>query len=984
MNTFLFKLVCFFILTVSSGVAYAQKTDSIKPIAKEIKDEFTLTKKRKYTYFVSDRLSEDNKYDVFKISQTNLPLSAIVVRGHAEIYGNASQKKFKIMVYNASNNELVGVYNSNKYTGNYILVLVPNVKYIFKIETQGLPVVNDIVEVPLKVDYEVCKQDLIIKFNDKKKPILTITNFFEDEDEKVYLLKSTVDSATSGIASFSLTLKPKKNNSKNEKQVSTIDALVKKQILEENKKPAEALKAFNTGNIESANTLYAVILKNDPLDPFANYYYGASLVKLNKSIAKAINCLQIASSTKDVPNDVYFYLGKAYHLSYIFQDALMALEEYKKRAKPLDIDKNNIAQLINNCKSGAELITEHVNIEIIKRSPILEENLLTTYNPDVIGERLKYKSDFFKSVIDKKKLTKLFLCAADKREYIHVSYGDKEINGTDLFKNLAMPSGSIGASQNLGKQINTPYDENYPYISKDGFTLYFSSKGHNSMGGYDIFKCTRPDVDTPWGPPINLGFPINSTYDDILFIPDSLNQFAWMCTTRKNSRLEYVHVKLPIGNTEHSILKGVFSTADSIPLRDAIITVYNFGTKEVAGVYKTNTQTGKYLMILTASTKYEMLIESTGYPEMSSIFEVPQKKGDFALKQVIKFQKDFDKKSLKVNNYFTETEANNVTLDLVAQTNADLNNNLDKIRNPKAIQPFRTIDEAKKDAEDITLAKKLVEESNFNEALLIYQNLTQYINLDAINLFNYGLCLYTVKKDKALCIRVLEGATTSKTITPNVYYYLGKANYLSYKFADAIKAYTKFKALSKPADVEKLGIEKEIEYCNNCIKFVNNPVVMEVYEKKHVEKTMMQNSLTNNESGGKVLTITEDFRSSIDKKKNFKSLIFLTLDKNTVYYSSYGENELNGKDIYRLNKLSNGKWCPTPENMSAINTPLDEEYPCLSKDGKTLYFSSKSYDNMGGYDVFKTTWDDRMNTWTKPLNMGAPINSPYEDIYFLE
>ena len=221
----------------------------------------------------------------------------------------------------------------------------------------------------------------------------------------MYLLKSTIDSvAINTTNSLFVQQKNTKNNSK-EKVTSTIDALVKKQVIEENKKPSEALKAFNTGDFESASTLYAALLKNDPQDPFANYYYGASLLKLNKSIAKAINALQIAVTTNDIPIDVYLYLGKAYHLSYIFQDALIALEDYKKRASPAELQKNNVTQLINNCKSGAALITEQVNIEILKRTPILEENLLPSYNTDLINDRLKYKTDFFKSTIDKKKLT---------------------------------------------------------------------------------------------------------------------------------------------------------------------------------------------------------------------------------------------------------------------------------------------------------------------------------------------------------------------------------------------------------------------------------------------------------------------------------------------------------------------------------------------------------------------------------------------------
>ena len=207
---------------------------------------------------------------------------------------------------------------------------------------------------------------------------------------------------------------------------------------------------------------------------------------------------------------------------------------------------------------------------------------------------------------------------------------------------------------------------------------------------------------------------------------------------------------------------------------------------------------------------------------------------------------------------------------------------------------------------------------------------------------------------------------------------------MNYRFSTAIKWYRKYMLVCKPSDIKKLNIEKEIEYCSNSIRLVNNPIVIEVYEKKHVDINSIHNSLSQIESGAKILVITDDIRSSIDKKKNFKSLLFLSADKNTVLYSSYGENEENGKDIYQLKKLGNGKWATVPLNISSINSPFDEEYPSLSKDGKTLYFSSKGFENMGGYDVFKSVLDEETQTWSKPVNLGSPINSPFEDIYFLE
>jgi hypothetical protein len=134
-----------------------------------------------------------------------------------------------------------------------------------------------------------------------------------------------------------------------------------------------------------------------------------------------------------------------------------------------------------------------------------------------------------------------------------------------------------------------------------------------------------------------------------------------------------------------------------------------------------------------------------------------------------------------------------------------------------------------------------------------------------------------------------------KTMPIEVFYYLAKANQQSYRFSTAINYYKKYMAVCTPHDVKVLNLEQEIKYCQHGIKLVNNPVVLEVYGKKHVDQNAIQNSLMQIESGAKILVITEDMRSSIDKKKEFKSLLFLSPDKNTVLYSSYGEDESNGK-----------------------------------------------------------------------------------------
>ena len=79
-----------------------------------------------------------------------------------------------------------------------------------------------------------------------------------------------------------------------------------------------------------------------------------------------------------------------------------------------------------------------------------------------------------------------------------------------------MSDGTYSKPIILSNNINTEYDENYPYLLPDGKTLYFCSKGHNSMGGYDIFRSNFDEKAQDWSKPVNLDFAINTPFDDIL------------------------------------------------------------------------------------------------------------------------------------------------------------------------------------------------------------------------------------------------------------------------------------------------------------------------------------------------------------------------------------------------------------------------------------------------------------------------------------
>jgi tetratricopeptide (TPR) repeat protein len=106
--------------------------------------------------------------------------------------------------------------------------------------------------------------------------------------------------------------------------------------------------------------------------------------------------------------------------------------------------------------------------------------------------------------------------------------------GLDLYYSVQQ-QGLWSEPKNLGKNVNTPYDETAPYLAKDGRTLYFSSNSTASMGGYDIFKSTFDDDSLRFRPAENLGKPINSPGDDMYFrlSPDGLG--GYFCSNRKES-----------------------------------------------------------------------------------------------------------------------------------------------------------------------------------------------------------------------------------------------------------------------------------------------------------------------------------------------------------------------------------------------------------------------------------------------------------------
>ncbi len=120
----------------------------------------------------------------------------------------------------------------------------------------------------------------------------------------------------------------------------------------------------------------------------------------------------------------------------------------------------------------------------------------------------------------------------DGKRFYFVSDNEKtSIGGKDIFVSRQDATGKWEEPENIGREINTPYDEEAVFISPDGNILYFSSRGHNTMGGFDVFKSERNDLGE-WSPAENLGYPINSPDDDVFYKVTNDPRFAYYSANR--------------------------------------------------------------------------------------------------------------------------------------------------------------------------------------------------------------------------------------------------------------------------------------------------------------------------------------------------------------------------------------------------------------------------------------------------------------------
>ncbi len=201
------------------------------------------------------------------------------------------------------------------------------------------------------------------------------------------------------------------------------------------------------------------------------------------------------------------------------------------------------------------------------------------------------------------------------------------LGGKDLWMVKRLPDGSWGEPINLGPPVNTPYDEDGPFLHPDGKTLYFSSNGPRSMGDYDIFV-TRYE-NGKWTEPVNLGYPINTPDQEIFFVLSADGKRAYVSSIRpdgfgkRDIYIFHLPYRKEIAPEITFIVRArVVDAVDSSLIPTASIFLYD-QNDSLLGVYTMVPDKGYATLLALAEEPYRIRIEAEGYQPYESTFLLP-------------------------------------------------------------------------------------------------------------------------------------------------------------------------------------------------------------------------------------------------------------------------------------------------------------------------------------------------------------------------
>lgn len=368
---------------------------------------------------------------------------------------------------------------------------------------------------------------------------------------------------------------------------------------------------FDAKNYKEAISLFSTLVSNYPKDPTYNYKYGASLLYGGTDKEKPVKYLKFSVSRPEVEPIAYFYYAEALHLNYEFDQAIKYYKKFTNAANNSTIKKNTVENQIRQCENGKTLLKTITDLIVLEQKNTLVKDFYKVYDLSAQGGQILVKTDEFRSPYEMKNdINSLFYFPKNAEKIFFSSHTFENKNGKDIYYAIRNSDATWSKPISLGKSINTEFNEDYPYMSADGKTLYFASEGHNSLGGYDIFVTRLDTASGSWTAPQNLDFAINTPANDYLFIPNLSGETAYFASERQTplGEVSVYQIKMERVPLDFTFIYGTFSSETT---KNATIRVENAETNAIIGEYPTDAN-GKYKIKLPNDGKFRFLVDYEG------------------------------------------------------------------------------------------------------------------------------------------------------------------------------------------------------------------------------------------------------------------------------------------------------------------------------------------------------------------------------------
>lgn len=203
----------------------------------------------------------------------------------------------------------------------------------------------------------------------------------------------------------------------------------------------------------------------------------------------------------------------------------------------------------------------------------------------------------------------------DSKMLIISSKRNEGFGETDLYMLKKLPSGKWGIPMNLGPNVNTSYKEAFPRYDEVNNILYFSSEGHDNMGGFDIFKSQFDTTSQTFGKSINIGYPINTPEDNMQFSLSGNKRDGYISAYREEGLGDLDIYNLIFNDVEVriSVVKGIITISDTLNQNvNATVSIFNKETNKKVEAKKANKNSGKYVFAIEPG-KYVLTVASPNF-----------------------------------------------------------------------------------------------------------------------------------------------------------------------------------------------------------------------------------------------------------------------------------------------------------------------------------------------------------------------------------